>query len=406
MQNEPTPIPLAIAPRRRPCETPFMSLLTTRSVLDLDDPFLQYGLGLLLIAKSANDSLFHKLVASIKSPEKDTRDQARRTLSRWAKSNTSYSSLVEKAGKLSPDKREIVLNHFKAIPTCDDERELEICSEHGRKVLGISCNPIEALRAARRVSRWLLEHLETPTTKLEGAGEDSTPAEGAVPEKGVGQSSGRECPEGEVEKDNNPTNQANGNENDEEQEGPIRNDENGTTQVAQTSMSPLPKAPHLASATSGHSIGSVSPPDPPAPAEPRRNYPVRNRNRCSKAAGESGTCPTSTRPETSFLSEVVAEWKERRGKAQGKGCDRVGVSTTRQGQVSIIVKLVQGYTASSDGIFMLRMLASASEYCCSAFVVVNLRYIFELLTSKALLSEMFDELPFSAFQREKTALKL
>ena len=119
-----------------------------RSGQELDEAFLQYGLGLLLIAKSDQDSVFRMLLSSVKSSDGGTKEQARRAVCRWARSNQrgdAYSVLVGKARTISVGKGEAVVCHFKSIST---EEGIQGGDGSG---------------AMRAVSSSLLELLETRT---------------------------------------------------------------------------------------------------------------------------------------------------------------------------------------------------------------------------------------------------
>ena len=106
---------------------PILSIVfyaTTYSGRDLDETFIQHGLGLLLIAKSHQEPVFRKVASSIASSDEIAKEQGRRALRRWAISSrgnnhNAYSALAEKARKASPGKADTIYRHFRSISTCE-----------------------------------------------------------------------------------------------------------------------------------------------------------------------------------------------------------------------------------------------------------------------------------------------
>ena len=95
---------------------------TTYSGRDLDETFIQHGLGLLLIEKSHQEPVFRKVVSSIASSDEIAKEQGRRALRRWATSSRGnnhnvYSALAEKARKASPGKADTIYRHLRSIST-------------------------------------------------------------------------------------------------------------------------------------------------------------------------------------------------------------------------------------------------------------------------------------------------
>ena len=128
---------------------------------DLDGIFVQYGLGLFLVASSQKDTVFRSLIASISSSKEKTKEQALRALCRWATSNhrgETYSGLVKKAKTVCLSKGKAIVHYFKSIPGGEGNHEGTNSGNSGG-----------AIRAVRLVSGSLLRLVEARIAVLQEA---------------------------------------------------------------------------------------------------------------------------------------------------------------------------------------------------------------------------------------------